>query len=165
MCEQVYGLLLRDIGGGPPHDPLGKTHFLARKTLTFGVTVPQINSPRLVPRPHYSARPIRFEDTKAKCIDRESLGTRRRGTKQGRSLYQPTSRRKQPILLDRGHHWFPPKYQWQRREMSGCLFFFRVVLQHLEIWLPTRKLSPKNEAFPHLTELRFTVNQVFFLSV
>ena len=74
---------------GPPHDPLGKTHFLARKTLTFGVTVPQINSPRLVPRPHYSARPIRFEDTQAKCIDRESLGTRRTGTKQGRSLYQP----------------------------------------------------------------------------
>ena len=74
---------------GPPHDPLGKTHFLARKTLTFGVTVPQINSPRLVPSPHYSARPIRFEDTQAKCIDRESLGTRRTGTKQGRSLYQP----------------------------------------------------------------------------
>ena len=90
MCEQVYGLLLRDIGGGAPTRSARENSLLiARKTLTFGVTVPQINSPRLVPRPHYSARPIRFEDTQAKCIDRESLGTRRTGTKQGRSLYQP----------------------------------------------------------------------------
>ena len=67
----------------PPHDPLGKTHFSARKkTLKFGVTVQQISSPRLVPRPHYSARPMHFADTQEKCIDREGLGTRRTGTKQ-----------------------------------------------------------------------------------
>ena len=122
MCEQVYGLLLRDIGGGPPHDPLGKTHFLARKTLTFGVTVPQINSPRLVPRPHYSARPIRFEDTQAKCIDRESLGTRRTGTKQGRSLYQPEKTaditRSRPPLVS-------PEIPVVASRNVGCLFFFQ----------------------------------------
>ena len=47
----------------------------------------------LVPRPHYSARPMRFgsrdasekvfvSDTSPKCIDRESLERRRTGTRQ-----------------------------------------------------------------------------------
>ena len=147
---------------GPPHDPLGKTHFLARKNPNVWGDCPanQLASPS--PRPHYSARPIRFEDTQAKCIDRESLATRRTGTKQGRSLYQPEKTaditRSRPPLVS-------SEIPVVASRNVGCLFFFRVVLQHLEIWLPTRKLSPKNEAFPHLTELRFTVNQVFFLSV
>ena len=60
----------------------GKLTSQPEKTLTFGVTVPQISSPRLVPRPHYSARPMHFADTQEKCIDREGLGTRRTETKQ-----------------------------------------------------------------------------------
>ena len=46
----------------------------------------------LVTRPHYYARPMRFgsrgprkffSDTSPKCIDREGLGRRRTGTRQG----------------------------------------------------------------------------------
>ena len=66
----------------PPHDPLGKTHFSARKNPNVWGDCPanQLASPS--PRPHYFARPMHFADTQEKCIDREGLGTRRTGTKQ-----------------------------------------------------------------------------------
>ena len=151
---------------GPPHDPLGKTHFLARKNpkVWGDCLANQLASPSPQASLFCAAYSFRgYASKRGYALTEKAWEPAVRGLSKAGAY---TSRRKQPILLDRGHHWFPPKYQWCMASGNvGCLFFFRVVLQHLEIWLPTRKLSPKNEPFPHLTELRFTVNQVFFLSV
>ena len=64
---------------GPPNDPHGKTHFLARKNPNVWGDCPanQLASPS----PQASLFGVAYA-TQAKCIDREGLGTRRTGTKQ-----------------------------------------------------------------------------------
>ena len=59
---------------GPPHDPLEKTHFLARENPNVWGDCPanQLASPG----------PQASLFCTAKCIDREGLGTRRTETKQ-----------------------------------------------------------------------------------
>ena len=152
------GSLSRILVVEPPQDPLGKTLFLARKISNIWGDCPanQLASPSpqaSLFRAAYAFRGYVAENALTEKTWEDAVPGLSR-LSNGRSLYQP----EKTADISRGNHG-----QWWPRQMSAV--FFRVVLQHLEIWLPTRRLSLKMKPFVILVSIRFTVNQVFFLSV
>ena len=116
----------------PPQDPLGKTLFLARKISNIWGDCPanQLASPSpqaSLFRAAYAFRGYVAENALTETTWEDAVPGLSR-LSNGRSLYQP----EKTADISRGNQWWP-------RQMSAV--FFRVVLQHLEIWLPTRRLS------------------------
>ena len=126
------GSLSRILVVEPPQDPLGKTLFLARKISNIWGDCPanQLASPSpqaSLFRAAYAFRGYLAENALTEKTWEDAVPGLSR-VSNGRSLYQP----EKTADISRGNQWWPS-------QMSAV--FFRVVLQHLEIWLPTRRLS------------------------